>query len=329
MTDGVYFRPIPDPAGRWLIGGGWARFSQLEKLTRNAPPEIVTHAPDEWMQAVTSPRPDILGLSMDGPRIMGIVNVTPDSFSDGGDHAEAGAGAAHGRALIAQGADILDIGGESTRPGAAEVTVVDEKARVVPVLAALAGQAVLSIDTRKSDVARAAVSAGAGMVNDVSAFAFDAGMPVVVAETGATVCLMHAQGEPATMQDAPHYDDVLLDVYDALAARISQAEAAGIPRARIVVDPGIGFGKTIAHNLTILRRLSLFHGLGCPVMLGVSRKGFLGKLTNTPDAADRDAATLAVTLAAVSQGIQIHRVHDVATTRQGIRMWQAMNKDEA
>lgn len=323
MPNSPYFRPVPQACGgRWRLAGGWTGFSSFELLERGRAPRIVDDAPAEVIAALTSPRPAVLGLSMDAPRIMGIVNVTPDSFSDGGRWTADG-GIAHGRALAAAGADILDVGGESTRPGAVEVAEVSEAARVLPALSALVGVAALSVDTRKAGVARQALAAGAGMVNDVSGLVFDPDMASMIAAAGAAVCIMHAQGVPATMQDDPRYGDVLLDVYDALAARIRRAEAAGIPRARIVVDPGIGFGKTTAHNLAILRRISLFHGLGVPVLLGVSRKRFIGEIGGAPDADARDAGTLALTLAAVAQGIQIHRVHDVTGTRQGLSLWQA------
>jgi len=258
---------------------------------------------------------------------MGIVNVTPDSFSDGG-RWNADGGIAHAQALLQAGADLLDIGGESTRPGARAVGIADEIARTTPAITAFSGRIAVSIDTRKAAVARAGVAAGAVMVNDVSGLDFDAAMASVVADSGAAVCLMHAQGVPETMQDDPRYDDVLLDVYDALAARIARAEAAGIPRHRIVIDPGIGFGKTLQHNLEILRRISLYHGLGVPLLLGASRKSFIGTLgggaVSSGGAAGRDPGSLAVTLAAVAQGVQIHRVHDVAGTRQGLALWQAV-----
>lgn len=318
-----YFRPIPQPdGGRWRLAGGWVGFSRLERLSRDAPPVIVEEAPPEIIAALTAPRAPVLGLAMDAPRIMGIVNVTPDSFSDGG-RWDADRGLAQGRALIDAGADMLDIGGESTRPGAAEVSVADETARVLPAIEALGAETPVSVDTRKAGVARAAVGAGAGMVNDVSGLDFDPGMAAAVAETGAAVCIMHAQGVPATMQDDPRYGDVLLDVYDALADRIARAEAAGIPRDRIVIDPGIGFGKTGDHNLAILRRISLFHALGLPVLLGASRKRFIGTLAGVDQPDRRDPGTLALTLAAVAQGIQIHRVHDVAGIRQGLTLWRA------
>lgn len=324
-----YFRPILDlSGGRWRLAGGWTGFSSFELLERGTAARVVQDAPPEVIGALTAPRPPVLGLSMDAPRIMGIVNVTPDSFSDGGRWNEDG-GIAHGRALIAEGAHILDIGGESTRPGAAAVPVPEEIARTRPAIGALSREAAVSVDTRKAEVARAAVAAGAGLVNDVSGFDFDPGMAAAVAETGAAVCLMHARGLPENMQDDPRYGDVLLDVYDALAERIARAEAAGIPRDRIVIDPGIGFGKTLEHNLAILRRISLYHGLGVPVLLGASRKRFVGTLGGTETATQRDPGSLAVTLAAAQQGIQIHRVHDVAGTRQGLALWQAIKGAEA
>ena len=317
-----YFRPIPCPSGRWPLAGGWLRFSQLELLRRDAAPRIVDHAPEAVLAALTAPRAPLMGLSMDGPCVMGIVNATPDSFSDGGCYD----GAGQARLLADQGADFLDIGGESTRPGAREVPASEEIARIAPVIAAARGLAAISVDTRKAGVAQAALAAGAGMVNDVSGLDFDPGLARVVADAGAPICLMHAQGIPETMQDDPSYGDVLLDVYDALAQRITRAEAAGISRSHIVIDPGIGFGKTQAHNLAILRRISLFHGLGCAVLLGVSRKRFIGDIGQAPDATDRFPGTLAVTLAAVAQGIQIHRVHDVAQTRQGLSLWRAVTE---
>lgn len=320
----TYWRPIPEEGGALPLAGGWLRFSRLERLERGGvPPRILPAdtAPPEVLSAVTAPRAPVMGVGLDRPSVMGIVNATPDSFSDGGTYD----GIAHGRALIAQGADVLDIGGESTRPGAADVTEAEEIARVVPVIAALRDKPI-SVDTRKAQVARAALDAGAGLVNDVSGFDFDPALAQLVASTGVPVCLMHAQGVPATMQDQPSYDDVLLDVYDALAARIARAEAAGIPRARILVDPGIGFGKTLDHNLAILNRISLFHGLGCAILLGVSRKRFIGEVAAEPTPRERMPGTLGVTLASVGQGVQMHRVHDVAATVQGLAVWRAVTE---
>ncbi|WP_323716040.1 dihydropteroate synthase [Paracoccus aminovorans] len=322
MSD--YFRPIPCETGRWQLAGGWLRFSRYELLRRGEAPRVVDSAPPEVLAALTTPRADLLGLSLDRPRLMGIVNATPDSFSDGGRYD----GAEQARLLAGQGAEILDIGGESTRPGAREIPVAEEIARVVPAIRAAQGLAAVSVDTRKAAVARAALAAGAGLVNDVSGFDFDPGMAALVAESGVPVCLMHAQGIPETMQDNPSYGDVLLDVYDALALRIARAEAAGIPRDRIVIDPGIGFGKTQVHNLAILRRISVYHGLGCAILLGISRKRFIDTIGGAEAAADRGPGTLAVTLAGIAQGIQIHRVHDVAQTRQGLALWRAVTEGE-
>lgn len=322
-TDRLYYRPIPQAqGGRWPLAGGWTGFSALECLRRGHAPRVVTDAPDAVIAALTAPRAALMGLTLDRPRLMGIVNATPDSFSDGGHYDPV----TQCRALLEAGADLLDIGGESTRPGAAEIAPADEIARVRPALEAARGLLPVSVDTRKAAVAQAALQAGAGMVNDVSGFDFDADLPGLVAQAGVPVCLMHAQGLPQTMQDDPRYDDVLLDVYDALEARIARAVAAGIPAHRIVVDPGIGFGKTEAHNLAILRRISLYHGLGCPILLGVSRKRFIGRIGGAELPADRVPGTLALTVAAVAQGVQIHRVHDVAEHAQALRLIAALNE---
>jgi len=317
------------PRGAERLAGGWCWFDSVEHLSRGAAPEIVPLAevPTAVMDRLTAPRADIAGLSMDVPRIMAILNLTPDSFSDGGLFDRQGPSRAAD--LIAAGADLLDIGGESTRPGAAEVPVEAEIARTAPVIAAAAALGVpMSIDTRKAPVARAALEAGAAMVNDVAAFRFDPDLARVVAEAGVPVCLMHSIGTPETMQDEARYGDVLLDVHDHLAERIALAEAAGIPRSRIVVDPGIGFGKTLQHNVTILERLSLFHGLGCPLLLGASRKRFIGTIAHAPDARDRMPGSLAVALHGAAQGVQITRVHDMSDTRQALNLWWALNGAE-
>lgn len=325
-----WFRPIAmtdsaRPAGALPLAGGWCWFDRAERLGRDGRREIVAAAdlPADLVERLTSPRTAFAGLLLDRPQVMGIVNVTPDSFSDGGLHATADAALAQGRALLAAGVAILDIGGESTRPGAAEVPVEEEIARVLPVIAGLAAEAPVSVDTRKAAVAAAALESGACVVNDVSALTFDAALAGVVAAVGVPVILMHAQGRPETMQDDPRYDDVLIDVYEALELRVAAALAAGIARDRIVIDPGIGFGKTKDHNLALMRGLSLFHGLGLPVMLGVSRKRFIGTIGGADRAADRAPGTLALTLAGIAQGIQLHRVHDAAEIVQGIRLWRA------
>lgn len=333
----TYIRPLPlhdaaRPTDAIVLAGGWCRFTHLEILERGRAPVVVpaSEASPSLLSPLMAPRADFAGLSMDRPRLMGILNVTPDSFSDGGLFLKPEAAMMQARAMAAQ-ADILDVGGESTRPGAVEVSVEEETARAVPVIAALRAAGIdraVSVDTRKAAVAKAALKAGAGIVNDVTALQFDPDMAALVAKAGVPVILMHSILTPDRMQDAPEYDDVLLDVYDALAARVAQAEAAGIARDRIAIDPGIGFGKTLAHNLALLARLSLFHSLGLPVLLGASRKRFIGTLTGEDDAAKRMPGSIAVALAGVAQGVQMIRVHDVAETRAALTLWQAATQDQ-
>ena len=259
------------------------------------------------------------------PCVMGIINVTPDSFSDGGDFYDAGLAIEHGRALIEQGAEILDVGGESTRPGADPVSPEEEMRRVLPVIEALAADgAVVSIDTRHAAVMRAALEAGAAIINDVTALTGDPDSLSVAVESRAPVILMHMRGEPRTMQAAPDYADAPLDVYDYLAQRIEACVAAGIARHRITVDPGIGFGKSVDHNAEILRHTALFHGLGCPLLIGVSRKSFIGVLSRGEPAKERLGGSLAAGLVALSQGAQMLRMHDIAQTRQAVRVWRAV-----
>lgn len=334
----IYYRPIlqTDAAARPplvpRLAGGWCWFDRLERLERGRAPRIVTvdDVPEPVLRRLSTPRRDIAGLALDAPRLMGILNVTPDSFSDGGRFAAPETAIAQARAMAGAGADLVDIGGESTRPGSDPVAAEDEIARTRPVIAALRAGGLttpVSIDTRKADVADAALDAGAVMVNDVAALSFDPALAGVVAARGVPVCLMHAQGDPKTMQDDPRYDDVLLDVYDYLAGRIAAAEAAGIRRDRIVVDPGIGFGKTVDHNRALLRGIALFHGLGCAILLGASRKRFIGTLGGggaAQQADQRVPGTIAVTLAAIGQGVQIHRVHDIVAAKQALRLWQAV-----
>jgi dihydropteroate synthase len=335
MTD-TYLRPVPlsDPApprGKaFRLAGGWVRFTHVERLRRGAPPEVVAAAdlPEGMLHPLTTPRAPVAGLTLDAPRLMGILNVTPDSFSDGGRHAGAAA-LAHARAMLAAGADLIDIGGESTRPGAQDVPPEDEIARVAPVIAGLRAAGVtapLSLDTRKAPVAAAGLSAGADILNDVSGLRFDPDLARVAALTGAPLIVMHSIGTPETMQGlAPEaYDDVLLDVFDGLAAAVAQAEAAGVARARILVDPGIGFGKTLGQNLALIRRVGLFHGLGCGILLGVSRKGMIGTLSGEAQADRRGPGSAAIGLWAVQQGIQMLRVHDMEIHRQALDLWRAV-----
>ncbi len=338
MKDKIYVRPIIDGSGHdrgVRLAGGWLTFSEVEVMRRGARSEILPAAavPSLYgasaLTRLTTHRADQAGLSMARPRIMGVVNVTPDSFSDGGQFIAAKSAIEHGISLAAAGADILDIGGESTRPGAETVPESEERDRVLPVIEGLIAAGcttLISIDTRKAGVARAAIAAGAQLFNDVSAFTFDAESASVAASS---YCLMHAQGDPRTMQANPSYDDVLLDIYDFLEARIEAAESTGIPRERIIIDPGIGFGKTPAHNLALIRGFALFHSLGCPVLLGVSRKRFIGSIGAEPDAMKRAPGSIAAGLWGIGQGAQILRVHDVAETAQALKIWQALQEEPA
>lgn len=335
----IYYRPIAmtdsaRPARALPLAGGWCWFDRVETIERNGRRAVLPAdaVPDGIRERLCAPRAPVAGLAMDRPQIMGILNTTPDSFSDGGDHERPQDALAHARAMVAEGAAIVDIGGESTRPGARDVPWDKEIARTAPVIAAMrdAGERVaVSIDTRKAAVARAAIGAGADLVNDVTALGFDPDMAAVVAGAEVPVCLMHSVATPATMQDDPRYDDVLLDVYDFLADRIARAEAAGIARARIVIDPGIGFGKTLAHNLALLRGLSLFHGLGCAILLGVSRKRFIGTIGGATEPKARAPGSIAMALAGVAQGVQMLRVHDIGQTRQALALWQRVTAGDA
>jgi dihydropteroate synthase len=275
----------------------------------------------------TSPTLDCNGraLPLDRPRVMGIVNVTPDSFSDGGEHAGVESAVAHGLRLAEEGADILDIGGESTRPGAADVPIEDELARVIPVIEQLVRQTRLpvSIDSSKPEVMRAAVAAGAGMINDVYALRREGALETA-AELAVPVVLMHMQGEPRSMQEAPHYEDVVAEVHRFLAERIFAAEMAGVDKRRIVVDPGFGFGKNSEHNLTLLAQLERFTELGVPLLAGLSRKRTIGELTGRDEPRERIHGSVAAHLIAAQRGARLLRVHDVAATVDALKVWQAI-----
>jgi dihydropteroate synthase len=265
-------------------------------------------------------------LRLDRPRVMGIVNITPDSFSDGGAHDTLEAAVAHGLKLAAEGADILDIGGESTRPGAQAVPLEEELRRVVPLIERLIRETALplSIDTFKPDVMRAAVAAGAGMINDIRGLREDGALEVA-AELGVPVVLMHMLGEPQSMQQAPDYDDVVGEVHRFLAERMFAAEMSGIDRKKLVVDPGFGFGKTTAHNMTLLAQLQRFSDLGAPVLAGLSRKRSIGELTGREVPAERVAGSVAAHLLAAQRGAMILRVHDVAATVDALKVWAAVD----
>jgi dihydropteroate synthase len=255
---------------------------------------------------------------------MGIVNVTPDSFSDGGRFCDVEAAVAHGLRLAGEGADLLDIGGESTRPGASPVSQEEELRRVLPVVERLAREVTLpiSIDTSKAVVARAAISAGAEIINDITGLTGDPSMPSLAAETGVGVCAMHMQGSPQTMQQHPTYNDVVREVGEFLAQRRDALLAAGVAIERICLDPGLGFGKTYEHNLALLDQCAAFHALGCPLLVGPSRKSFLGRMIEDPTA-DRTHATVGVALALAAKGVQVLRVHDVRPVRQAMLAFAA------
>ncbi|WP_265570949.1 dihydropteroate synthase [Sphingomicrobium nitratireducens] len=286
----------------------------------------------DWARLTGTRAPLSLGtrtVRLDQPQVMGILNVTPDSFSDGGAHEDVDAACNAGADMASAGAAILDIGGESTRPGAQTVWEGDEIERVKPVVERLVrGGNAVSIDTRKAAVMEAALAAGAHLVNDVSALGWDDRSADVVARAGVPVVLMHAQGDPQTMQDNPTYDDVLVDVFLWLEDRIAKAEEAGIARSNIIVDPGIGFGKTVAHNLELVNGLAMLHGLGCPILFGASRKRMIGALSNEAPADARLPGSLALALAAAGQGAQIVRVHDVPETVQALKVWRGL-RDQA
>ena len=273
-----------------------------------------------------TPQLDCAGrlLKLDRPRVMGIVNVTPDSFSDGGRHDTVAAAVAHGLKLAAEGADLLDVGGESTRPGAGAVSLEDELARVIPVVERLARETALpiSVDSSKPEVMRAAVAAGAGMINDVYGLRREGALDAA-ASLGVPVVLMHMLGEPGSMQDAPHYDDVVGDVHRFLAERLFACEMAGIARKNLVVDPGFGFGKTLEHNLLLLRQLARLGDLGVPVLAGLSRKRSLGDITGR-GVDERVFASVAAAVLAAEYGARLVRVHDVAATVDAMKVWAAV-----
>ena len=345
LLDGEAAREaVATGSARWLAGGPMA-FGTAELYLEAMDGVHVAAAPigeiERWAVAesdeaafamaaalfgISPPRPPFCGLFLDRPVVMGVVNATPDSFHDGGLFADPDAAIARGEALLEAGADILDIGGESTRPGAAPVSEDEELARIIPVIEALAGrQATISVDTRRAGVMEIALARGARIVNDITALS-DPGAAEIVAAAGASVVLMHMQGTPDTMQTAPHYDHAPYEVCRYLAGRVRACEAAGIEQDRIAVDPGIGFGKTDAHNLQILSSLALLQSLGCAVLVGASRKSMIGRIAGIADTADRLPGSLAITALAAGQGVQIHRVHDVAEARQALAIFDAVTR---
>ncbi|HEV7266810.1 MAG TPA: dihydropteroate synthase [Falsiroseomonas sp.] len=318
------------------LAGGPAAFTMVRLIGPDAPGGAVPLAdvPAAWqarVMALTQPVTAFAGLPrpMGHPLVMGIVNVTPDSFSDGGRHLDSRAAIAAGHAMLEAGADLLDIGGESTRPGAEPVTAEEELARILPVLRELAKAATISVDTRNAATMRAALEAGAEIVNDISALRHDPGAARVVAESEASVVLMHMPGDdPRTMQQDIHYEDVALDVARFLAARVAWAEAQGIARKRIAVDPGIGFGKRGPENLELIERLPILAGTFRPVVFGASRKRFIGEISGVEQAGQRVAGSVAAAMMAAQRGAAILRVHDVAKTVQALRVMAACEAGE-
>ena len=322
-----------------VLAGGWIRAQQFDVVTRDEDGQhlitrmsedtIIDHADDRnkavaVLENLYKPRADFAGLEMAKPHLMGVINTTPDSFSDGGAHLAPATAIASGMAMWQAGASVIDIGGESTRPGAAPITRNQELARVLPPITGLARQNIrLSIDTRHAEVMTRACAAGAAIINDVEALRRDGALDAAAA-SGAPVIIMHMQGQPETMQDEPHYEFAPVDIYQFLEERIDAAVAAGIAKSHIAVDPGFGFGKTVAHNLQILNWLSLFHGLGVPILFGASRKSTIAKLSKDEPADQRLAGSLALAMAAYRQGAQLLRVHDVGETAQALAVEQAL-----
>ena len=336
----TWIRPIIG-AGDYstVLAGGWTRTQQFDVVTRMANGQfwitcmsedaIIDQADDRNKAATVfenlyNPRANFAGLKMSKPHVMGVINVTPDSFSDGGAHLAPATAISSGMAMSQAGASIIDIGGESTRPGAEAITLNQELARVLPPITGMSRQNLLvSIDSRHAEVMTRACAAGAAVINDVEALRRDGALDAAAA-SGVPVIIMHMLGQPENMQVEPHYDFAPVDIYQFLEERIAAATTAGIAKSDIAVDPGFGFGKTVAHNLQILNWLSIFHGLGVPILFGASRKSTIAKLSKGEPADKRLAGSLALATAAYRQGAQIFRVHDVAETVQALAVEQAM-----
>jgi dihydropteroate synthase len=336
----TWIRPLVGAGdGGAVLGGGWTSAKQFDVVTHAADgqqlitrmsEDAIIEQADNRNEAVAvfdniyKPRVDFAGLDMSKPHVMGVINTTPDSFSDGGVHLAPATAISSGVAMSRAGASIIDIGGESMRPGAEAITRNQELARVLPTISGLSRRNIrLSIDTRHAEVMTRACAAGAAIINDVEALRRDGAVDAAAA-CGAPVIIMHMQGQPETMQDEPYYDFAPVDIYQFFQERIEAAVAAGIAKSHIAVDPGFGFGKTVAHNLQILNWLSLFHGLGVPIMFGASRKSTIAKLSKGESADQRLAGSLVLAMAAYRQGAQILRVHDVAETVQALAVEQAL-----
>ena len=308
----------------WISEAEEIKFGETTKLTS------INDVPDWWKKRWLKKRSDILGMEFGFPKLMGILNVTPDSFSDGGQHVKLEAALNQAKFMEEHGVDIIDVGGESTRPGALTVPILEEIRRIEPVIEGIAARSKIpiSIDTRKSEVASAACRAGASMVNDVSGFTFDPKLLSHCSKHKLPVCVMHMQGSPEDMQNNPKYENILIEVFDFLENQISKLVQAGISKDHIIADVGIGFGKNLGHNLTLIKNISLFHGLGVPILLGVSRKSIISNVAKVEKLSDRVYGSVSLAIGALGQGVQIFRVHDVAETKQAFDLWVAVNFGE-
>ena len=332
-----YFRPIVrtgSPRSKnsiflaetnyWINEAEEIKFGKKTKLVS------IDDVPDWWKKRWLKKRSDILGMEFDFPKLMGILNVTPDSFSDGGNHVELDAALNQAKFMEENGVDIIDVGGESTRPGALTVPILEEIRRIEPVISGISARSKIpiSVDTRKAGVASAAHKAGASMVNDVSGFTFDSDLLPFCSKYKLPVCVMHMKGSPENMQNNPKYENILIEVFNFLENQIGTLVQAGISRDQIIADVGIGFGKNKGHNLALIKNISLFHGLGVPLLLGVSRKSIISNLSKVEKPSDRVHGSISLSLSALGQGVQVFRVHDVAETRQAFDLWVAVNFGE-
>ena len=332
-----YFRPIVrtgSPRSKnsiflaetnyWVSEAEEIKFGKKTKLVS------INDVPDWWKKRWLKKRSDILGMEFGFPKLMGILNVTPDSFSDGGNHVELDAALNQAKFMEENGVDIIDVGGESTRPGALTVPILEEIRRIEPVISGISARSKIpiSVDTRKAGVASAAHKAGASMVNDVSGFTFDSDLLPFCSKYKLPVCVMHMKGSPENMQNNPKYENILIEVFDFLENQIGKLVEAGISRDQIIADVGIGFGKNIEHNLTLIKNISLFHGLGVPLLLGVSRKSIISNVAKVEKPSDRVHGSISLALSALGQGVQVFRVHDVAETKQAFDLWVAVNFGE-
>ena len=332
-----YFRPIvrtSSPRSKnsiflaetnyWVSEAEEIKFGKKTKLVS------INDVPDWWKKRWLKKRSDILGMEFGFPKLMGILNVTPDSFSDGGNHVELDAALNQAKFMEENGVDIIDVGGESTRPGALTVPILEEIRRIEPVISGISARSKIpiSVDTRKAGVASAAHKAGASMVNDVSGFTFDSDLLPFCSKYKLPVCVMHMKGAPENMQNNPKYENILIEVFDFLENQIGKLVEAGISRDQIIADVGIGFGKNIEHNLTLIKNISLFHGLGVPLLLGVSRKSIISNVAKVEKPSDRVHGSISLALSALGQGVQVFRVHDVAETKQAFDLWVAVNFGE-